>query len=260
VLKECLEKKGIIVQPPEKWQGFVKELWADQDQVQQEIERRRRKNSTYTHLRQVKAEAEVALIVSRIRRHELTLIGHKTRDAFFLSHSRVVDNLPQQAHRVCMTPESLFEWILSVGEINEDDANAIYDQLLWEIAKEGVDVVPREQLLRLFHNTVDVSHGKLEEILSEHREIIREKYAVDPEKAFQEIDPLTIPNAAEEVSKEVLAVMQARLSLAEKKAKIAIKDKDEYERLKAEKKARREKATRKKRAARSTSGRKKGRR
>ncbi|MFC1896196.1 hypothetical protein ACFL0Q_06010, partial [Thermodesulfobacteriota bacterium] len=181
--------------------------------------------------------------------------------SFFLSNSRVVDNLPRQARRVCLTSESLLEWILSVGELHEDEANAVFDQLLWEISKEGVDVVPRLHLLHLFHNTIDISRAKLAEIMSEHREAVRELYTVDPEKAFLDVDPLSVPSVAEEVSKEVLSAMQSRLEQeqhrrveAERKAKTAVKDAKEYERLKAEKKHRQAKAKRKMRAAQSKHG------
>ena len=256
-----LRAKGLVVQPFSEWEGFTDELFADRDQVQQEIERRRRKNMTFTHERQVKAEAEVVIIVTQIRHRKLCIVGHVAHDAFFLSNSRVVDNLPRQACRVCLTSESLLEWILSVGELHEDEANAVFDQLLWEISKEGVDVVPRLHLLHLFHNTIDISRAKLDEIMSEHRELVREHYAVDPEKAFLDIDPLSAPSVAEEVSKKVLSAMQSRLAQeqhlrteAERKAKTAVKDAKEYERLKAEKKHRQAKAKRKMRAAQSKHG------
>lgn len=258
---DCLRTKGIVVQPLSEWQGFNDELYAERDQVQQEIEQRRRNNTTFTHERQVKAEAEVAVIITRIRRQKLGLSGHVTKDAFFLSSSRVVDNLHHQAHRVCLTPEALLGWILSVGELKEDEADAVFDQLLWEISKDGLDVVPRLKLLQLFHNTIDVSRARLEEVLSEHREIVREIYAIEPEKAFLEIDPLSTPSVADQVSKEVLSTMQSHLAqeqhrrlAAEKKAKTAVKDAKEYERLKAEKKQRKAKATRKARAAQSKHG------
>lgn len=258
---ECLRGRGIIVQPLDEWHHFDQQLFAERDAIQNEIEQRRRRNTTYTHPRQVKAEAEVALIVTKLRRHELALAKDNTRDAFFLSYSRVVDNLPNQAHRICLTPDSLVEWMLSVGEVQEEDANAVFDQLLWEIAKDGVAVVPRQQLLYLFHNIVDASRIKLEQVISEHREIVRDLYTVDPERAFQDIDPLNIPNVAEEISREVLSRMQMRLDeetrrrvTAETKARRAIKNKEEYERLKAEKRQRQAKAKRKQRSARSAVG------
>lgn len=263
-ITNSLRVKGLVIQPLKEWERFTNELFDKRDQVQQEIERRRRKNSTYTHERQVKAEAEVAVIVSEVRRRKLGLAGHVIHDAYFLSNSRVVDNLPLQVQRICLTPESLLEWILSVGELNEDESNAVFDQLLWDISKEGVDVIPRLQLLRLFHNTIDVSRAKLQDVLSEHREIVRELYAVDPDKAFLDVDPLSVPTVTEEVSKEILDAMQSRLAQeehrrveAERKAKTAIKDAKEYELLKTEKKQRQAKAKKKIRALQSKKGRNK---
>jgi hypothetical protein len=165
-----------------------------------------------------------------------------------------------------MIPESLLEWILSIGEITEVEANAIFDQLLWEISKEGLDIVPRRQLLRLFHNTIDASRLKLDEILSEYRELIRDKYAIEPSNAFTDLDPLIIPCVVEEVNSEVMKTLKALLAKeqllradAEERAKATIKDKKEYDRLKADKKQRGNKAKKEKRAAQSRPGKKRRR-
>lgn len=263
-IAESLRKKGIIVQSLTGWQGFKEEFLFEQEKVQVEIERRRRNNLTYTHDRQVKAEAEVAVIITNLRKNILRIDDNKTMDAFFLSNSRVIDNLPLQAHKVCMTPEALFEWILSIGEISKDDANAIFDQLLWDLAKEGINIVPRKELLHLFHNTIDASKTKLSELISEYRELIREKYAADPEEAFKGIDPLSLPNVADEISISILKSLSERLKTAEQKAKQAekigknkIDDYKEYVKLKEEKRQRKRKARKRELARKSNPKRRK---
>lgn len=261
VVAGYLRKKGIIVQGFSEWEGFTDELFVERDQVQKEIKRRRRQNQTYTHSRQVKAESEVAVITTQVRQRKLSISGHETQEAFFLSNSRVVDNLPNQARRICITSESLLEWIFSIGELQEGEANAIFDQLLWEIAKEGVDVVPRLNLLRMFHNTINVSRENLEETVSEHRRTVRELYSVDPEKAFKDLDPLCTPGVVDIVKKDVLNALKIRLHKekerrikAEKTAKTAVKDSVDYERLKEDRRQRQAKAKSKNRAAQSRKG------
>lgn len=254
-----LRRREIVVQAISSWRGFRRELWADLDEVTVEIERRRKRNGTYKHERQVKAEGEVALIVTGARRHELTVVDHETRDAYFLSHSRVVDNLPGQAHRICLTPESLYEWLTTITEVTEVDASAVYDQLLWEINRDGVDIVPRLQLLRLFHNTIEASSASLAGVISEHREFLRQHYAQDPEGAFRDVDPLAIPITSEIVSAEALRTMRSRIAVeqekrtaAEAKAASAVKDAAEFIKLKEEKRERQRRARKAQQRAKSS--------
>jgi SIR2-like domain len=261
---DILDKIGIKNKPLNSWLGFLDEMYHEEEIVQKEIRNRRERNNTYKHDRQVKAEAEVAIIVSKVRSRVLSIEGIDLNEAYFLSYSRVVDGISGQAQKICIFPESLFEWILSINEISEDDANAIYDQMLWELSKNGLELVPRQQLLRMFNNTVDASRHKLNDVIEEHKDIIRDLYSADPEKAFSDIDPLFVPSVADAVSKEVLRIMKERLideqnrrNSAEKVAIIAMKDQKEFKRLKAQKKQRKAEAIRMKRSAASRSSKKK---
>lgn len=188
----ALVKRGILLQQLDQWVGFSDQLYGDRDVVQTEIERRRRNNGTYKRERQVKAEAEVAISITGVRRNKLKLADRDIEDGYFLSHSRVVDNIQGQARRITIHPESLLEWILSIGEISDVDADALYDQMLWDLSKDGIELVSHQQLLRMFSNTIDVSRLRLDEIVSEHRDIIRDRYATDPETAFSDVDPLAL--------------------------------------------------------------------
>ncbi|MFK7776623.1 MAG: SIR2 family protein [Gimesia sp.] len=257
-LVEVLGEIGIQIKPLSSWDGFQEVYWGEKEEVQQEIKIRREANGTYKHDRQIMAEAEVAVIVTMIRNQKITLKYKKLNDAYFLSYSRVVDGLKGQAHRVCIAPESLFEWLLSISEISDDDANAVYDQLLWELSRQGVDVVPRRQLLAMFSNTIDVSRNQLAGVIEDHKDIIRELYSSDPVNAFSDIDPLMVPGIAESVSKEVLRKMRERLEVeqekrtaAERAAKRTVFDAKEYAELKARQKQKQSKAKKQKRAAAS---------
>lgn len=264
---EHLKDMGVYITPLSEWHNFKEELWAELADIESEIKFRRKHNGTYKHERQVKAEAEVALIVTQVRKRNLSLTGTGASEAFFVSQSRVVDNLSRQANRVCMKPESIFKWILNINGLEKGDTQAIFDQLKWELSKGGVDIMPRERLLQLFHNTIDVSKNKLTDCLNEHREIIRTMYTESPRDAFQDIDPLDIPQVTEQVTNEVLNEMKKRLIKSEEAtkkaifdAKRALRDKNEFELLKAEKKQRQEKAKRKKQSAKSNPKKKKKKR
>lgn len=266
-LTRVLEEIGIPIMPLGSWVGFQAVYWGEKEEVQKEIKTRREEKGTYKHERQIMAESEVAVIVTKVRNQNITLEHKKLNDAYFLSYSRVVDGLKGQARKICIAPESLFEWLLSISEITDDDANAVYDQLLWELSRQGIDVVPRRQLLAMFSNTIDVSRIKLSEVIEDHKDIVRELYSSDLDNAFSDIDPLMVPGIAESVSKDVLRKMnecleaeQEKRTAAEKIAKSAVLDAKEYAHLKAKQKQKQSKAKKQQRAAASRPRKKKKKR
>ena len=92
------------------WDGFAAEDFEKRDRVRDEIERRRKKLGTYTHIRQTTAEAEVAIIVDGIRSGRLQPPSGKATDSFFLSNTRVVDQLHGLTRRICLFPVGLAQW------------------------------------------------------------------------------------------------------------------------------------------------------
>jgi hypothetical protein len=253
-----LELRGIIVQSISDLQGFKEEMWHEQETAKTQIKERREKNRTFTRDRQIQAEAEVAVMVSNIRRQKLSFPPRGHGEGFFLSHSRVVDGLPGQSQHLCLAPESLFELLMLTLPVDPEDAEAIYDQLLWELALSRFDVVPRHSMQLLFHNTIEASRDRLDEHIVNHKEILREVFTSDPEHAFQDIDLLSLPSIAGEVDAAILKALEEKVlreaelrKEAEAKAKRAEKLDKDYFKTMAKQKARKAKAIKKRRAIKS---------
>ena len=191
-----LEKLGIGTLPANEWDGFGQDLFGALEDVKKDIEDRRKNLDTYKHDRQVKAEAVVAVLVSAIRQRKIGYPQHSSDNAFFLSHSRAMDNIVSLPHtRMSMTPESLFQWLNSVQEMSDERASATFDLLLHDLAESGHNLVPQEQIIRSFSGLIEADKSILRKVVKDYKELATEIYGQDPEKAFHDMNALEIPDA-----------------------------------------------------------------
>ena len=253
------------------WLGFIQEDFEKRDRVRDEIEKRRKRIGTYTHVRQTTAEAEVAVVVDGIRSARLQPPKGNATDAFFVSSTRVVDQLHGLTRRICLFPVGLAQWLWSAKSVSSEHSELVFQQLLWELAQSGVGFVDDAKLLRRFSGVIEVAAADLQTSVSDRREHLLEKYGPDPADAFVHASRLDIPRLASEVRQEALDRME-RLLEAEKRrvreakatAKLTDKEQGELAKLRAKRKERQRRtegkrlaSKRKRGSARKKRGRKK---
>ncbi len=254
-----LERRQVLVKALDDWEGFNHLMYSERDEVKKEIMDRRIANGSYKHERQAEAEAEVVLICDYIRKGTLHITNSRLDDAFFLSSTRVVDGLDHFPKRISLLPEGLDQWLWSSGAISEAHAQLVFEQLLWELAQHGIAFVDKQTILRKFGGIVEASEAELAALMSDRREYLVEEYGADIAKAFENIDPLTMPRVNEAVRKTVLVKMEAELKAARSSekaalrlARIAEKDKGliiKYKRRKEEEEKKRKKKKRRSQAS-----------
>lgn len=256
-----LKLRGISVLGFTEWEGFHQGLYGECEALQAEITNRRLGRGTFRHSRQTKAEAEVAVLVDRIRVGTLRPPGATVRDAFFLSSTRVVDDLPNIERRISLLPEGLAQWIWSSESTSSRHAQLVFEQLLWQLAVEGVVFVDKQTLLRRFPGVFEASKNELDYATRNRREFLVERYGPDPASAFSDADPVDTPRFAKEVHEVALAKMQHEIIEAKKReaaaraaAKLSDGDRDELAKLRARRQQRHAKMQKKKRAAESRKG------
>ena len=261
-VKVQLEKLGIGILPVPEWDGFSQDLYGDIEIVKQDIEKHRKNLGTFKHDRQVEAEAMVAVLVSAIRHHKIGYPEHSSDNAFFLSHSRAIDNIESLPHtRMSMLPESLFQWLSSVQEMSNERASAIFDLLLHDLAENGHSLVPQEQIIRSFASLIEASKSKFEKVCRDHKELVLEVYGQDPDEAFSNINVLEIPNAMETMSLLALRDVERRLKREQKLREAAdrkLKKLSKLEKYQSGNIRRKQKALQRERAAESRKRTKKG--
>lgn len=266
LVSERLRVLGIQALQFDAWDGFEQDHLVQRQLVQQEIDKRRSQKGTYKHGRQTRAEAEVAIIINGIRHGTLRPPGVSPSDAFFLSSTRVVDRLPSLDRRICLLPEGLAQWLWS-SYVSTRHAELVFEQLLWGLAQGGIEFVDRATLLQRFSGVVEAAETDLESAIRDRRAYLVEKYGPDPDKAFEDVDPLDLPRYASEVQKEALDRMQAAVKAAQKRerearaeAKISNKDRKELSRHRQRAKQKKQKAQKQRQAAKSRKGKQSGRR
>jgi len=260
-----LESLGIQPLAFSEWVGFDQTYFAKRLDVQTEVNNRRAQLRTLKHDRQTKAEAEVAILVDGIRSGALQPPNGPAQDSFFVSSTRVVDQLPNLDRRICILPQGLAQWLWSSQPTSEHHAELVFEQLLWELTQGGIEFVDRSAILRRFSGVIEAAAGELQTAIRGRRDYLVEKYGPNPETAFKDADPLDYPRLADEVHLEALAKMEEEVEKAKSRerearsaAKLGDKDRAELARLKAAEKDRQRKAKKRARSAKSNKNRGKG--
>jgi hypothetical protein len=259
-IQEALRSAGINCYSFNEWEGFSPELYYERDVMQNEIARIRQERKNYKHERQVKAEAEALLIIKGFRNGNFCIESKQTSNAYFISHTRIIDNVAGYGSSITMRPEFALQWIATINPLSMKELRLLTCNLLSELAERNFDIVDKSKLAILFSPLVNASREKRQEEIANHASLISNKYGVDASKAFTEPSELDLPVVMEsyfEQAKEELTRLMRAAERAIGQAKLGHKERTEFEHLKAEKKERKKRALRAKRKAASKHGGKK---
>ena len=173
--------------------GFVQEDHAEVEELRTQIEERRRQGGSYRHDRQVLAEAEVVVLVQKLRDKQYIIDGRPFEGAFFISNSRFIDRLNSVGLPITMRQNVLFQWLGTVLPFEESELPVLMDGLLWELSERGIDFVDRKKLMTAFSSTISAAKEEYPSILEQHKILIATEWGVDPEYAFQDpVDDLNL--------------------------------------------------------------------
>lgn len=232
------------------------EFLHERTEVAKLIKKIRDKKATFKHDKQVENEAEVAMLLDGFRAGTYKVSGENTLSQYFLSHSRVIDNLASYPGCKTMHPAAVIYWANSLSPVSEDEAIAIFDQLLWELLEANTDLVPRNKLLQLFGPVLEATSDSIQKLVLEHRELIESKFSSNFTRAFSDTDPLQYPSLLIKVQSMVadklrdqVKKQQVQIDTLKKEQKISKSEKEKLDKLEQKQKEKRAKQTRKKRAA-----------
>ena len=244
--------------------GFDQEDFAEVEDLKVQIEHRRRQSSSFRHDRQVLAEAEVVVLVQKLRDQQYRIDGRASEEVFFISNSRFIDRLNSVGLPITMRQNVLFQWLGTVLPFDESELPVLMDGLLWELSERGIDFVDRRKLMTAFSSTISAAKEDYPAILEQHKILIATEWGVDPYKAFQEpVDDLNMStlvprHALQTIDRQQRELERARVisSRAQAKEELSQSERALFEKLKSEKVARAQNNRRKKRALQSRKKRK----
>jgi hypothetical protein len=253
-----LELMGIPCRALNDWEGFTDELWAERDEWEARIAGWRKEKKTFTHPRQVKAEAEALIIVERLRDRAFRWNGAVLEDAYFVSNTRAIDRVANATRPITMRPELVLQWLSTVTACGVDELGALVDGLLWELTERGLSVVDPRRIATVFSPLISASREKLQEELAGHRELVASRYGEPSAKAFSDVSDLDVPLVVESYHIQKSIELEQQLQkerkakeAAQAHAKLSDKDRSELAGLRAQQKGKQRKARSKQRAAAS---------
>ena len=244
--------------------GFVEEDYAQVEELRVQIEQRRRQSNSFRHDRQVLAEAEVVVLVQKLRDQQYMIDGRVFEGVFFISNSRFIDRLNSVGLPITMRQNVLFQWLGTVLPFEESELPVLMDGLLWELSERGIDFVDRRKLRTAFSSTISAAKEEYPAILEQHKILIATEWGVDPYQAFQEpVDDLNIstlvPRHAQQTidrQQRELERVKASASRVQARQELSQSERTQFERLKSQRDARLQRNRRKRRGRESGNKRK----
>src|SRR5207237_10899390 len=93
----------------------------ERDTLQIRMRVKRETRGTFRHDRQVRAEAEALIIVREIRAARLRLDSEELAGGFFVSNTRVIDEVAGAGSPITMRPDAVLQWLATLrpGDIGE---------------------------------------------------------------------------------------------------------------------------------------------
>jgi hypothetical protein len=252
-ISRAVKTNGIYCYSLEEWEGFLPELWSERDELQKNIAQLRTERKTFKHDRQVKAEAEALIIIKNFRKKLFSIKDHPVSNSYFVSHTRVIDEVAGPGFSVTMRPEAVLQWITTINPCTLEELQLLTANLLTELSERNCDIIDKNKLYNVFAPLISASKEKLEEELEHHRALISNRYGEKAVSAFHETSSLHMPIVLEsyyvqktefltkELQKEKIrtVTMKAATELTEK-------ERNELTRLRTEKRLKQTKAARKK--------------
>ena len=249
----AIQNREIYCYDFDEWEGFLQEMWNERDQTQEKIALLRAERKTFKHERQVKAEAEALIITQNFRKKIFFTKNRSVSNAYFVSHTRVIDAVAGRSYTVTMRPGAVLQWIATINPCTLQELQLLTTSLLTELSEKNFDIIDKSKLYNAFSPLISASEDKLTEEIARNRVLISDMYGESSVLAFQEINKLDTPIAlecynaqkADWLAKELEKERKLKENL-KKVTRLDEKEKMELTKLRTEKKMKRRKAVAKK--------------
>ena len=240
---QLIRKYGVRLMQLAGVPGFVQEDYAEIEALRTQIEDRRRQSNSFRHDRQVSAEAEVVILVQKLRDKQYTVDGGTSNGVFFVSNSRFIDRLNSVGLPLTIRQDVLFHLLGTIMPFEESELPILMDGLLWELSERGIEFVDRKKLMSVFSSTISAAKEEYPKIVEQHKILIANELGEDPEHAFQEpLDDLEIltlmpRHARQTIDRQERELKRVIASSAIRQAnqELSQSERRHFERLKAEK-------------------------
>ena len=220
-------------------------LRSARDEYVRLVRERRVAAASYTHDRQVKAEAEAVALVERARSGAFDIGGVSVSNAFFVTYTSMLNQVAKGNVPITMRPEAALAWLATIRPPAADDVQAIMSELLWELQERQMELVDQKSLLNTFGPLIAAARERLEEVLPKYQVLTAQRYGgvSTQTPTIADLDaPVVLESILDERVDELertLARQAAELEAARQAATLAKDDRAELERARAKERERR---------------------
>ncbi len=180
--------------------GFVQNDWGDVEHAQSEIQRVRVEAQTYRSQLQVESEAEILVILRKLREGKYIVEGLANASHFyFISHSRSIDRVFRDEPITTWSPEALYRYQSALSK-RSMDPDLLQECMLHGYYYAGVSFIDKKRYEQFFGSSIDQAK------ISYERE--RDAYVAELEKVYvKDVDDAF--NATPDIEKPFFSVQMA---------------------------------------------------
>jgi len=211
-------RDGIHVSNISDLRGFVQEDWGEIEEAKAEIQSEREQRGIYRSSLQVESEAEVWTLVNNLRsgKYSIDRLENVNR-VYFLSQSRVIDQVFQPEIVATWTPEALYRY-LSALPGKQTNPDLLQQCMLHEYYYAGISFIDKDRYARFFGPSIDAAKVSYKKEKRSYIEDLEETYTKDLDDSFDKTPDLEKPFFVAQMGWRRAEASQQREELAKQRA------------------------------------------
>lgn len=218
--ESSVTSSGIAIISIADIEGFVKDDWGEIESCKNEIQNEREKRGIYRSSLQVESEAEVWIMVKNLTsgRYSMGSLGNVEK-VYFVSQSRVIDQVFQPNSVVTWTPEALFRYLTALPG-KETNPDLLQQCMLNEYYYAGISFIDKDRYVRFFGPSIDAAKLSYKKERDNYIKKLEEDSAKDRDldDAFEKTPDLEKPFFVAQMGWRVAEWSQQREKLAIQRA------------------------------------------
>ena len=218
-VERTLAEKGVVTYSINELPGFEPEVYYEMQEHQVQLRELRESAETFTREVQVAAEAEALDIVQGIRTERIGLPDSDCTNAYFISNTRIIDQVAHSAVPITMKPEAAVQWLVMLYPCPLEELGTLTSGLLWELQERGQELVDPQTLLTAFSPLIEASERAREAEVARLRALTGNVYAGAAETLSMQAANLDLPIVLESHNAQLVRELQQ--ALEEERRKIS---------------------------------------
>ncbi len=256
-IEETLTEHGVNTIRLSEWEGFDQIDWGEILEITERIKQDRLERGTYRSDLQCEAEAEVLLILQKVREGCYGTVQGMPSKAYFVTQSGVLRRVGKEQDCPVWSPEAFYRYLLCFPTAIPLEKDYLQQCMASEFFYSGLQVMNEERYKKFFGPQIREAKLKFPEVLKKH-DAGEHSYLFSLSQSFDNTMDLEKPLFSFQAALLRAEKEAERAAQAEKVARLSKKEKTEYEKMKEERNLKEARKKRKKRQLEAARARKKG--